>query len=195
MNREGKILQLIENDSLFSMSSINIEREFKFAERTSWLASPTTPKFFLECLELLREDDTKPNPWNILHSRYFGDIESLVSSLGGLACGPKLQEIDERAERLGELLSNCKSLNLASQKIAEKTGADANELYDEILADLPYVHFNVMVKAEALFPDLVFPVLDVMFYCYENGGIPFGVYGQQMDPNYVGPLKVLYLSN
>ncbi len=59
---------------------------------------------------------------------------------------------------------------------------------------MPYGHLAVAVLASELMPTVRFPVVEVLMDAYSQGLLPFGVYGQQLDPNYVGPNVLLCLN-
>ncbi|QDU39170.1 hypothetical protein Mal4_35060 [Maioricimonas rarisocia] len=187
------VFELCRSERFLAGGPSAAERSFEFPGQRPWQWRVTSADEYLEAIrrDLDDEDGERKTPWHVLEERYLAEHVGIVSKIRSLGAGPAVKAIWDRRVKLSNLLATDTRIRDVAEQIAAHGGIDAERLLGESLGEMPYGHLSAAASLQQLLPDVEFPFITVLLDAYGEGLLPYGVFDQSLDPNYVGPEVLL----
>ncbi|MFG0331940.1 MAG: hypothetical protein ACF8TS_01135 [Maioricimonas sp. JB049] len=183
------VFELCRSERFLAGKPSERERSFTFPEQRPWQWRVTSAGEYLEAIrrDPDDEDEERKTSWHVLEERYLAEHVAIVSKIRSLGAGPAVKAIWDRRVELSNLLATDTRIRDVAERIAAHGGIDADRLLGESLGEMPYGHLRAAASLQQLLPEVDFPFIIVLVDAYGEGLLPYGVFDQRLDPNYVGP--------
>ncbi|MEW4530155.1 hypothetical protein [Maioricimonas sp. JC845] len=187
------VFELCRSERFLAGGPSASERSFEFPGQRPWQWRVTSADAYLEAIrrDPEEEDDQRRTPWHILEEQYLAGHVGIVSKVRSLGAGPAVKALWDGRVELSNLLATDLRIRNVAERIAAHGGIDADRLLGESLGEMPYGHLRAALSLQQLLPKVEFPFITVLLDAYGEGLLPYGVFDQRLDPNYVGPEVLL----